>query len=213
MPAIFPIPLYRFFTKNEHAEAMVKNGEIFFNTVSAFQNLADDKFRDETEKTHLFKTIHHSQHQFGYGHSIDYKHRKLFDAWAFCATASTASIAIKEHCVCIKNFGYFLNQIEIAVKHKFGDNHPVLFGPVAYNLKEDDLFSTVVHPPYFTKPKSKVNDLEFRIVIPPPKEMEENDIHPMTLTIPNPEYVFEKTFILTQEMIDKNQRDRNWKPK
>ncbi|MES2838609.1 MAG: hypothetical protein V4667_13855 [Bacteroidota bacterium] len=212
MPSIFPLPLYRFFSKKEHAEAMVTKGEIFFNTISAFPNLTDDRFRDETEKTHLFKTVHQTEHSLGGCISIGYKHRKLFDAWAFCATASSASTAIKEHCVCINNFGYFLNQVEIAVKNKFGENHPVLFGPVAYNLKEDDLSSTIQHPPYFTKPKQKMTDLEFRIVIPAPKEIKESDMIPLTLTIPNPTHAFEMAFILTQEMIEKNQQDRNWKP-
>lgn len=199
MATIFPIPLYRFFSEEKYADAMVNNGEIFFNKISAFTTLEDLNFRDETETTHLFKLVQESTHQFGGSLSITKRHRKISDAWAFCATTSSASTAKKKYCVWVKDVNYFLNEIDIAVRNKFGQELPILFGPVTYNSKKADACSKVQHPPYFTKPEANLTDLEFRIVIPPPREINDCDIQPMTLIIPNPSYVFEKTLIFTTD--------------
>lgn len=199
MATIFPIPLYRFFSEEKYADAMVNNGEIFFNKISAFTTLEDTKFRDETEKTHLFKHVHESTHLHGGSLEITHRHRRISDAWAFCATTSSASSAKKKYCVWVKDVNYFLNEIDIAVRNKFGKELPILFGPVAYNSKQADGFSKVHHPPYFTKSETKLTELEFRIVIPPPKDMDDCDMQPFTLIIPKSSHIFEKTFIFKRE--------------
>ena len=205
MAIIFPIPLYRFFSKSEHALAMVTKGEIFFNKISAFTELEDKNFRDETEKTHLFKEIYNSPDSNDSSYTVDHKHRRISDAWAFCATPSSASLAKKEFCVWIKDVNYLLNQIDKAVQIKFGQELPILFGPISYNSKDADVFSKVIHPPYFTKPEAKMGDLEFRIVILPPNNMKIQDILPMTLIIPNPSFIFEETLVVTPQIMVRNE--------
>lgn len=205
MAIITPITIYRFFSKEEHANKMVNNGEIFFNVVTAFSKLEDERFRDQSEGLHLFKHVHRQENMIGVSHG----YRKIIDAWAFCGTTSTASSAKKNHCVWIKNFHAFVTQIQEAANKKFGHEMPILFGPVSYNCRDSEPFSAAQHTPYFTKPKEKMSDLEFRIVIPPTKDIDEKDIQPFTLIIPRPKEVFEKVFILTTEMQAKAETTKN----
>jgi hypothetical protein len=170
MAIISPITIYRFFSKEEHANNMVNHGEVFFNVITAFNKLEDENFRDASEGLHLFKDVRKKANMINVGQG----YRKITDAWALCGTTSTASSAKKNHCVWIKNFHVFINRIEKSVNEKFGHDMPILFGPISYNCRDSESFSVAHHTPYFTKPKEKMADLEFRIVIPPTKEINED---------------------------------------
>jgi hypothetical protein len=202
MANIFPVPLYRFFSKKSHLDEMVNEGKLFFNTIHAFTKLDNANFRDENENIYQFKIFKELKHevdgQIMKGGDTLYRHRKISDAWAVCFSSSNCSDAIKDYCVTVINFGRLLNLIEQAVNNYFNKDVLVMFGPVSYVSDKRDCFPPVPNTPYFTKNDKYKGDLEFRIVIVPPNDFPVEAIQPFTLTLPNPEDIFKDVWVLQE---------------
>ena len=58
----FNIPVYRFLSKQEYADAMINNGIVRFTPIKAFNNHEDPSYKDDDEGGHFFKDpvqMHH----------------------------------------------------------------------------------------------------------------------------------------------------------
>lgn len=198
MDILFPAPIFRFFDKKEYAERMLNDGEVFFNTIDSFPELTDDNYKDEREGFHTFKTdtsTLNNRNTLGFIGSHSIKTRKIENAWAFCGTCSTSSDAQKTYCVQVHPFGNFFLQLHNAVRKKFNQELPILFSPVSYVSEKQSLFPEAFQP-YFTKRGKYQGDIEFRVVIIPPKELLNESLTSMTLNIENPSNVFKKIEII-----------------
>lgn len=199
---IFPTPLYRFFSKEKYRDDLVDSGVMRFTPVSAFTKLPDEKYKDEGEKYYKVKIVQkdkgiiHGKEVFT-GGEISHQYRKIDDAWAFCATSSIVSSARKPFTAYIKDIGKLQFELKKSIKNYFGEQLPIMMGPIAYYDEELDVFSEVIPPPYFCKPEKFKSDLEFRIVIVPSDEIYENKkIEPIDLKIDNSQKIFGKTLLL-----------------
>lgn len=200
MQITFNIPMYRFFSKEEYLDSMLKNGLVYFNTVRAFNILEDEKYRDLDEGGHVFKVPTKMTPLYG-----DSKHfpeivvaqtlkkRRIRDAWAFCGSCSPASKAKKSYAVRVEPVIGFMQQLDYALEKKYGEKLQILFGPVSYYTEEMNSFSIHEQPPYFSKLASYKDDLEFRIVVIPPDSMAK--IKPQTFQLPEPNKIFSKALI------------------
>jgi len=198
MDILFPAPVFRFFDKEKYANEMLFNGEIFFNTINSFPHLENEAYRDEREGFHTFKvdsSTKKNKESIGFINSHTIKTRKIPDAWVFCGTCSTASDAKKVYCVQAAPFGNFFTQIHNAVVEKFNKELPILFSPVSYVSEKPSIYPEAFAT-YFTKQEKFKGDVEFRIVIIPPKEFLLEPLKPLTLKIANPTSVFKKIEII-----------------
>ncbi len=201
-------PIYRFFSKKEHAEDLFLNGNMRFTPVSYFGELEDESYRDKGEsfyhimqrETHKIKigVKENGEDIFLEGGSANSTHKKLDDAWAFCGTTSIISEARKDFSVVITQFGRLMNKIEESIQENFNERLTLLFGPVAYYDRHMNMFNSADTPPYFSKDKKYSQDFEFRIVIVPTNKMydETKIFKPLILKIDKPEEVFMETNII-----------------
>jgi hypothetical protein len=202
---ILPVPIYRFFDKKTYADNLADKGLMRLTPTAAFPKLIDSKYKDEQEGFYEIKTFEPWDNKSdngdylvaGHGSS---KYRKIDDAWAFCASTSNVSTARKDFTVCIHNFGRLTTELTKAVKKKFNEDLPIMFGPISYYDRNLGAFSHIPRPPYFSKPENFKNDLEFRIVIIPSKQIYElGNLEPIEIEIENPKEIFTKTYILRRE--------------
>lgn len=195
----FKVPMYRFFSDETHANSMLNNGLVYFNTVKGFTTLEDEKFRDLDEGGHAFK-VPTPMTRTGPGpwpeviiaHSI--KKRRIPDVWAFCGTCSPASSARKPFSVRVNHVIGFIRHLDYALQLRFNQQLKILFGPVSYYDEDHNAMSPHEQPPYFSKLAKYKDELEFRIIIIPPLGIEE--IQPEVFKQPDPYKIFSKGVLL-----------------
>src|SRR6185295_16072510 len=128
------------------------------------------KYRDDDEAGHTFKeptTMYYEgdsdipdEFRPKLVTAFTSRKRRIPDAWGFCGTCSPVSAAKKPYAAMIINLRYFVQELDFLIEQKFGQQLPILLGPVCYYSNEGvNAINPQENPPYFSKLESYKNDL------------------------------------------------------
>lgn len=136
---------FKYFGQKSHLDAFLKNGEVFFNTLSYFLSCEDPTRRDETEDSNIYMPLDGLQITLTKSHQQLVDHRGLFSkiknghrVFVFCSSLELNEKLFQKFCsfgcVEIVDLKQFSNRIKKAIRNPVHQikNRELLSGKVEY---------------------------------------------------------------------------------